>query len=174
MAWATKNFEIGGVVIELPQAMQMTQSFEPFGGVATHRMMSGTGVRQTNWTKLKTNINCEGFIPPGLAAVDWTQPVTVKCGTTRSITSTSNAIAIPAGRRSDTGYEPTAKALVDGNWVATPCNVAGNTATCTVVGGATAYMVEYYPQLNLFLEPPQQTYDRTNGRWSWTVSGEEI
>lgn len=169
--WATKNFQVGNVVIELPQALQMSQSFEEFGGVSTLRMMNGAAIRQTNWRKLKTTITCEGMIPPGLHGLDWTQTNTVKCGVTRSISSTSNVIVIPGARRSD--YLPTAKALLNGMWVDTPVSIATNTATCTVVPGAVSYMVEYYPELSMFLDPPQLTYDRTAGRYSWSITGEE-
>lgn len=172
--WSTPNFQIGNCVIELPQAINFEQTYEEFGGVVTHRMMSGAAIRQTNWSKLRTTLTGDGFLPPGLHGVDWKSSQTLKCGTTRSLASTSNVITLPAARRTDAGYTPTAMALKAGWWQPTPVEVAANVATCTAVSGATNYMVEYYPQLTVFIDPPSITMDRMAGKYRWTINAEEV
>lgn len=181
MGWNTRNFSIGGVVIELPQSIQMTQTYEEFGGVTTHRMMSGASVRQTVWTRLKTTITVEGFLPPGLEGIDWKSAVELKCGLPRTISSAVSNIAIPTNRRTDAGFTPTGSALVDGMWVLTrPCTVSGNVATVAepvdFLGNpltATQYQVAYYPKFTAFISPPNISYNRTSGMYSWTLEAEE-
>lgn len=174
MAWVTKNFQIADVLIEVPQSLSLDQSYEEFGGVATHRMMSGAGVRQRNWVKLRTSISCEGMVPPGLHGIDWTQPQVLKCGVPRSVSSSTNAIAVPAARRSDTGYTPTGKALVNGFWVPAAVGVAGNIVTVATTSGAVAYLIEYYPQFTALLDPPKNSFSRTDSKYRWDISGEEV
>lgn len=174
MSWSTPNFQIGNSVIELPQSINFEQSFEEFGGVTTHRMMSGAAIRQTNWSKLRTTMTGDGFLPPGIHGVDWKSSQTLKCGATRSLSSTSNVITLPAARRTDTGYTPTAVYLKDGLWKSTAVSVVDNVATCTTASGAVAYMVEYYPQITVFIDPPNITWDRMAGKYRWSITAEEV
>lgn len=171
MGWNTKNFTIGGVVIEVPQALGLTQTYEEFGGVFSARMMNGAGYRQTHWTKLRTNLAGDGLVPPGVHAIDWTQPQLLQCSIPRSKTSASNVIALPSGAyRTDTGYIPTGRALVNGTWVPSP--VTGGTVT--TVPGAIAYMIEYIPQFTAFIDAPEVTYDRSSGKFQWSIKAEEV
>jgi len=174
MGWTTRNFAIGTAIIEVPQALQFSQTYEEFGGVNTLRMADGSAVRQSNWSKLRTTLSGEGFVPPGLAGVAWKTQQTLKCGVKRSLQSPSNVIALPAARRTDAGYEPNGYALKDGMWLPSSVSVVTNTATVTAVTGATAYMVEYYPQFTAFIEPPQADFNRTTGTYRWTINAEEV
>lgn len=170
MTWATKNFSIGGVTIEVPQALSFNQTYDEFGGVATHRMLGGNAFRQTNWTKLRTTLSGEGMVPSGLKSIDWTQPQVINCGTTRELSQTSNVFSLPTGTyRTDTGYAPFGFAIVDGYPVKTPATGL----TLTVVPGAAYYVLCYYPVITAFVEPPQVDFDRTAGKWRWAISAEE-
>jgi hypothetical protein len=175
MGWNTRSFSIGGVTIELPQSMQMTQTYEEFGGVTTHRMMSGASVRQTVWSRLKTTITVDGFLNPGLEGLDWKSAMTIKCGLPRAINSASNVIAIPANRRTDGGarYAPLGFVLQNGMWNKTTCSVVGNVATLGVLSGAEQYQVQYWPEFTAFITPPAVSYNRTAGTYSWTIVAEE-
>lgn len=174
MGWTTRNFAIGTAIIEVPQALQFSQTYEEFGGVNTLRMADGSAVRQSNWSKLRTTLSGEGFVPPGLAGITWKTQQTLKCGIARAIQSSNNVIAIPAARRTDAGYEVKGYALKDGMWRPSPVEVVSNTATVTAVSGAVAYMVEYFPQFTAFIEAPQTDFNRTTGTFRWTINAEEI
>lgn len=183
MGWATRSFEVGTVRIEVPQSLNMEQTYEEFGGVTTHRMLDGAAYRQSNWTKLRAVISVSGMVTPGLDGVyvsgnlygiDWLLPQIIKCGVARTLTSASNVIMLPSARRTDSGYEPTGLALVDGMWRETPVALVGNTATLTVVTGAIRYMVGYFPQFTAYIENPAVRFDRTASTYSWTITAEEI
>lgn len=181
MGWNTRNFEIDGVVIELPQSIQMHQTYEEFGGVTTHRMMSGASVRQTVWLRLRTRIVVEGFLPPGLEGLDWKSALELKCGLPRAITSTEASIAIPENHRTDPSHLPTGRVLIDGMWRDSQVAVNGNVVTVEdllddegEVIPASAYMVSYYPKFTAYISPPNITYNRTAGMYSWTVEAEEV
>ena len=74
LSGTANNISIGGVTLTFPQAIELTEAYEEFGGVATHRTITGAAVRQKAWTKKKITLSGVGALPPGLAAVDWTVP----------------------------------------------------------------------------------------------------
>lgn len=166
---------LGGLVIPIGASHGIEQTYEPFGGWVTLRMMSGAGLKQTHWKRLRTRVSGNGLIPPGLSTLDYSQPLTLKCAAVRSIVSASNMIALPSARRADTGYEPYGLAqMPTGDMVGTTCVVVTNTATLGVVTGAIGYAVCYWPEVSVFADPPSETMDVRKGSPSWQLTAEEV
>lgn len=169
-----RTLEIGGLQLPIGASHGIEQNIEPFGGSSLLRMMAGNGVKQTHWKRLRVRISGNGVIPPGLQALDYSQPMTIKCAGVRSIVSASNIITLPAARRSDTGYEPYGLAqLPRGDMVGTICNVVGNVATLAAVTGAIGYAACYWPQLTVFADEPTERVDVRRGARSWDLIAEE-
>ena len=73
------------------EQLQFTQTYETIGGFTVARMMDGAAVKQTNWQKLKTTISATGGLPPGIADLDYTLPITIMCAVPRAITRPTNS-----------------------------------------------------------------------------------
>lgn len=167
----TPNLIIAGV--ELPmQAFPVAQSYAPVGGEFVRRKLSGAAVKQTHWSKLATSISGDGWIPPALAGVDWSVPVSIACVAPRARHSASNSVLLPTARRSDTAV--TAIAIVAGAAVATPCTVVSNTATATIVAGATSYQFLYFPLLSCYSSGPTESLDLSGAVYAWSLDAEEV
>ena len=166
------TLEIGAVVIPEYARLGLEQVYEPVEGAAVLRAADGTAVKQSTWTKLRTVITGTGWIPEGLASLDWSVAQTMKGAAPRSVWSTSNTITVPAARRSDVavrGY-----GIVDGVPVETNVTMSVDTATLDPVTGATSYYVLYWPQFQAFFSPPQQQIDVTGAAVRWRLVGEEV
>ena len=170
-----RTLELGGLVLPVGAAHELEQTYEPFGGWALLRMMSGAGIKQTHWAKLRTKVSGGGVAPPGLQALDYSAPMTLKCAAVRAIASASNVIVLPAARRTDTGYEPYGLAqLSGGDLVYASCSLAGDTATLGIVAGAVAYLAHYWPQLTVIADPPAEHMDVRGAAPGWDLTAEEL
>lgn len=168
-----RTLEIGGLVIPVEAAGDIEQTFESIGGSALSRMMDGAAKKQTHWRKLATRISGSGWAPPGLAGLDYSSQLVLKSCASRAVESTSNVIAVPAARRTDSGYAPTGFAVVGGRYVSTTLSLVSNTATLAAVSGAQAYGVRYWPQLTVYAEFSES--NRAMGAsWSWQITAEEV
>ena len=169
---STVALEIGSVVIPGYASLGLEQVYEPLEGAAVLRATDGTAVKQTAWSKLRTVITGTGWIPEGLATIDWSVAQTMKGAAPRSVWSTSNVIAVPAARRSDVAVR--GFGIVDGVPVETTVSMSGDTATLTTVSGATSYYALYWPEFQAFFSPPQQQIDVTGAAVRWRLVGEEV
>lgn len=144
------------------------------GGSTPHRMLDGSLLRQTHWTKLSTRIAGAGWMPPALAGVDWSVPVEIACVQPRAIHSATVNATLPAARRSDLAENVYATALVSGRLVETPVSVLGNAATATAVAGASGYQFYYYPLLNFDSAGVVESLDMSGAEFGWTIEAEEV
>lgn len=168
------TFELGGVVVPVTAALDLQQQISVIGGASVLRMMNGAARKQTNWQKLAVALSGSGWAPLGLQSLDYSGPLTLKCGLPRAVRSQSTSIALPVGRRTDSGYTPFARAhMADGREVDTPVSIAAHTATVTAVSGAISYAVWYWPQITVLASPPEETFDQASGECSWSISAEE-
>lgn len=174
MSRSGKAFELGGIVVPIHAALDLQQQIEPIGGSALLRLGQGTAIKQATWRKRRITLSASGWCPPGLGALNWNSPLTLKCGLPESITTATTSATLPAGRRTDAGYEPFARAHTAQGWRDTPLALAGNAATITAVSGAVAYQVWYWPELSVYAEPPVQTFDQASAQASWDLVCEEI
>jgi len=164
------SFTIGGIVIILENSDTWSQTYRSKNNGTDHPMGDGSTVRQSlagHAGKLRTTISGEAFDPSPLAALDTTQSLVLKCAKPRVIQSASNVIVLPSERRSDDA--PTGWAIVDGVKVAsTFSDVTDDTYTVTVNGSATAYQVEYVPEITV-LANYNESFDTTSGRHKWSL-----
>lgn len=175
MSRTGKAFEIGGIVVPLRAALALSQQIEPVGGSVTRRLGQGALIKQTTWRKSRITLSGSGWCPIGVGALDWDAPQLLKCGLPEGITSAATSITLPAGRRSDAGYEPFARAhMSDGEWRDTPVGIAANVATVTPIAGAIAYQVWYWPVFTVLAEPPVTSVDKATAQASWELTAEEV
>lgn len=168
-----RTLEINGIEIPLKASHQLQQDYEPVQGVNRVRYMNGGLAQQTAWSgKTLTSISGVGNIPAGLQLIDYTNAITIKCMAERVVTSASNVISVPSARRADYGVE--GRALLDGVWQSTPVSVGGDTATLTVVVGATAYQAIYWPEIVCFADPPTENRNLRTSDYSWSITAEEV
>lgn len=147
----------------LYEALNYSQDISPVGGYSVLRMLDGTGLKQQNWLKNQVSISGSGGIPAGMGDLNYSLPITLKCGAPRSIKRPTNSFTLPS-HRTDTGYEPYVLKLVDGFWV-----------SVNALGTPSEYMTIYYPELTCFFEPPKEGYAwDASSPASWSLSGEEV
>lgn len=164
---------IAGVEIAL-QNYPVRQSYELLGGSFLRRKLAGTAVKQTHWQKIKTSISGDGSSPAALALVNWAVPVEIACVQPRAIHSVTNVATLPAARRNDVPCPVVCRAVVAGLLVATPVSVVVNTATATVVAGATSYHFMYYPKIVCYSAGAGEGMDVPNAEYSWSLDAEEV
>jgi len=174
---------VDGVTVPVFASTTISQTYDKQSATYRSRMRSGTLKQRKVWpsggAKLITTITGSGMIPPGIGEdglVDYDNSFVLSCVGHRAITSTSNVIALPAARRSDSGSEPYARVRVAGTdkWVPTAVSVVGNTATLTTVTGAAQYQCLYFPEITVFADPPTEEKPRHGPEFSWTLVAEEI
>lgn len=147
----------------LYEALNYSQDISPLGGYSTIRMLDGTAVKQSNWLKHSITISGNGGVPLGMSDLDYTKPITLKCGAPRSMVRTANSFVLPT-HRTDTGYSPTVLKFVDGFWI-----------PLAATGTASKYMTIYYPEFTCFFDPPEESYSwDSNPPVSWSLKGEEV
>lgn len=164
---------VGGQIIYMPQGFTLNESLEEFGGYSDMRMMEGSAVRQTHWTKLRANFSGSGFIPSGIRQLDISVSHIIKCGVPHCIVDTDTAATLPTARRTDV---PDICYAVNASGYAqkTPVVVTGDAATATAVAGAVAYLYFYYPQFTAFISPVQESGSRNDSTYSWSFTAEEV
>ncbi len=175
-------FSLGGVMVPIESALDFVQTYEPLGGVARLRMMSGAAVQQVGWRKLRTTLSGAGWWPSGLESLNYDDPLTLWCAAPRTILSASNVIALPTARRTDTGYTPVgyarkyggSTAVGGGELVPTPLSIIADVATLTAVSGATGYQIAYWPILTVLADPPSMEADLPGAAHRWTLTAEEV
>lgn len=167
-------FELGGISVPIQANLGLRQEYRALGGRHKRRMADGSLHLQSNWSKIATTISGDGWVPAGFAGLDFDSALTLKCLAPRSIISASNVLTIPATRRSDGDYLPVGYATVDGERVATPLALVSNTATLTLVSGAQFYEVVYYPELQVYADPPTEQTDAHSAQFRWSITAEQI
>lgn len=173
MSRAGKAFELGGLVIPITAALQLSQDVQVIGGRSGLRFANGASLRQQAWQKLRVTLSAEGWVPLGLDALDFEATMTFKAGVPHALRANGNTITLPTARRTDGGYEPFARAHLPAGDVHTEVEMVGHVATCTAVEGALSYTVSYFPQLTVWADPPEQQFDRANATASWNLALEE-
>ena len=174
MSRSGKAFELGGIVVPIHAALDLQQRIEPIGGSTLLRLGQGAAVKQTTWRKRRVTLSASGWCPPGLDALNWDAPLTLKCGLPESITTATASATLPAARRTDAAPYGFA---VDAIGLLRPVAVslAGNTATLAVWAGAVSYQVLYYPLLTVRAPAGVRVeYDAAGAAAGWELVFEEV
>jgi hypothetical protein len=171
-SWSTPPFRIGGIPIELPQAVNLSMDTPaPSGGFTDLRMGSGAPRRIARWARIKSTISFDGYLPAGLSDLDWTIPQTVQYPMPRSAYSTTNEKELPANRRTD--CPPEAVAWVGGFPRPTPVTMNVNMAVASPFSNATGYTFSWWPEFSA-LVTISESGDRTKGTFQYHIEIEEV
>lgn len=174
MAAQFLTLEVGNLVIPAGAMGNLRVQYEDQAARTDRRTASGAFNRRTAWSgKLRATITADSFAPLGLDTLDQDTAYTVALPVQRSVSSASNVITLPAARRSGGLYDPVGFAVVDGQLVSTQVAVVTNTATCTVVSGASGYRVDYYPSISAYLTVPDTSLDGARATHAWQIVVEE-
>lgn len=181
-------FELGGIKVAPQGALAFRQVYSIEESAAVTRLAGGGAIKDTAWEKLVVTTTGDGRFPPGLAALDYSQPLLMRCAAPRELASTSNVIVLPAARRVDADFVPQAFALLlaagedpltGARWQpATIDSLVANTVTITPVAGALQYQIWYWPELTVFASRPQVDHRGqpagAGQPFSWTLEAREV
>lgn len=166
----TTPIMLGGIPLELHSGAPVL-SEEPIGGEASARLSDGALVSMTHWERMSGTISGSGWMPPGLHGLDYSQPMELRSTKVHSVAGPGLVHTLRGTPRSDVA--PWAQALVGGQWIDTPCALAGSTATMTAVTGATLYRVCWMPIYSVKAKRPSETQDSGTASHSWSITWEE-
>ncbi|WP_268797514.1 hypothetical protein [Pseudomonas huanghezhanensis] len=162
---------LGGVPIVL-HAGAPDQSDTPLLGETVVRLSGGAGVKMTHWGKASGSISGQGWMPPGLDGLDYSQPLELRLTSQECIVGDSLSYALTSLVRPDTS--PKAFALVGSEWVQTSCELDGSIATAGQVIGGTKYMIQWMPVYNVFASKPPKSMSAAQATFGWSIAWEEI
>ncbi|MEB2870311.1 hypothetical protein [Pseudomonas rhizosphaerae] len=162
---------LGGIPIVL-DAGAPDQSDNPLLGESVIRLSGGEGVKMTHWGKAAGTISGQGWMPPGLDGLDYSQPLELRLTAQESMVSNGRVMALTSSPRDD--WAPWAFALVGARWVEVPCVIDGLTVTVDPVAAATKYMAQWMPVYNVFASKPPKTQSSGQGSFGWTIAWEEV
>ena len=171
------NLLIGTLSIPLLSTLEIDQQYQALGTEAILRSVSGRGIKQMTYHKLRIVTSGGGWLPIGLNDVDYTAQHVLGCVIPRAIPAvfSTRQATLPAARRTDSGYIPFGTAILAGDVaVATPVTMSTNTATCTAVSGAVAYRVNYYPAPTVYLMRPDESGSHADASYRWELVAEEV
>lgn len=158
--------KLGGIELSKAGASGLNQNYARTKK-SVRRMMDGTAKAQQNYNpKIQTTINGSGWMLTGWEGLDLSSSITLSCCEAVTVADASNVITITPNRRGDVALR--CFAYVSGEWLSVGFSTVTDTVTVDVTGGATAYMVGYYPEFSAFVELDQ------NGRQGWTLTAEEV
>jgi hypothetical protein len=162
---------LGGLPIVL-HAGAPAQSDEPLLGEAVVRMSEGAAVKMSHWAKAAGSISLAGWMPPGLDGLDYSQPLLLCLTAQECMAGAGLVFALTSTPRPDVA--PWAQALVDNQWVRTPCAYAAGVATVTAVVGAALYMVQWMPMYSVFASKPPKSTDPSTGSFGSQIDWQEV
>jgi len=168
-----KVFKIGSFELPAYAGLDITQRYEPIGGEAILRAVSGRGIKQMTWSKLRVTTSGSGWVPAGLESLDFTAQHLLACITPETVPADllTRQATLPAARRSDGKHIPYGLAqLANGQTQQVTATLAGELATVAAVAGAVRYQVGYYPLLTCWINRPT----RSGPDHSWEFIAEEV
>ena len=169
--WVTPPLRIGGIPVEFPASLGLTEAWEDEGGEINLRAASGALLPQAYWTRRKAVFSGDGPAPAGLDGLDWAEPHWVDCGQPLSVYASGLTVRLPAARRADVALK--GLALVGGGSQETPVELDGDYASLTAVAGAYGYQVQFTPRFRAYLNRTG-SLDRPAGSHAWAITAEEV
>lgn len=162
---------LSGVPIVL-HAGAPDQADTPLLGETVLRLSGGEAVKMTHWGKASGTISGQGWMPPGLDGLDYSQPLELRLTSQECIVGEGRVFALTSRPRPD--VNPWAFALVGAQWEPTTCIFSGTQAEAAIVIGATRYMVQWMPAYRVFASKPPKTQSSGQSSFGWTITWEEI
>lgn len=158
---------LGGVPIVL-HAGAPEESVGPIGGSTVLRMSDGAGVKMQHWQKSAGSIAGSGWMPPGLAGLDYSQPLELRSTKVINHVGAGPDFLLQHTPRPD--MAPWAQALIGDQWVRVPSTFADGVLTVPPIAGATLYQACYMPVFSVFADAPSETQGSSHG---WSINWEE-
>lgn len=160
---------LGGVPIVI-HAGAAAESIEPIGGSSVLRLSTGAAVKQRHWERHSGSISADGFMPPGLAGLDYSLPLELRSTKVQSIVGSGPSFTLTSTPRPD--FPAWAEALVGEEWMPAAVSVEDGKATVVPVAGAQLYRCCWFPVFSVFAERPVES--QSDGTHSWSLSWEEV
>ena len=162
---------LGGIPIVL-HAGAPELSEEAIGGSTLLRLSDGTGIPTTHWEKMAGSISGQGWMPPGLDGLDYSQPLELRTTQVNTMQGTGLVYTLAGTPRPD--VQPWAFALLGNDWRPTPCSTVDGEATVTAVAGATAYQVWWMPVYTVKAQRPPKQQSSASATHSWVIAWEQL
>jgi len=180
MSTVIRLLKIAGQPIHLHESAELRQRYRRIMAKDVGRLGDGSLQIQNGWAgavKLSTEIQGTGPVPAGLWAFDFGSPLLLSCVEPWAIDVAAGTLSVdlPAGRRTDAGSLPFARAF-KGTRLVEPLTVTMtvNTASWSAVLGATGYQVICFPEITASINPPDVEMASRGNRYGWSMSAEEI
>ncbi|HBS81000.1 MAG: hypothetical protein CMK99_13660 [Pseudomonas sp.] len=164
------NIMLGGLPVVL-HAGAPVLSEEPIGGESSVRLSGGALVSMTHWERMSGSISGNGWMPPGLDGLDYSQPLELRSTKVKSVSGTGLSYTLTSTPRPDVA--PWGMALVGELWIDAACSVTDGVATLTAVPGASGYRVCWMPIYSVKAKRPSESQDNGTGSHSWSITWEE-
>jgi hypothetical protein len=160
---------LGGVPIVL-HAGAPELSEETIGGSTVLRLSLGDAVKMQHYEKQAGTISGQGWMPPGLDGLDYSQPLELRTKQVSNIVGAGRAFTLTGTPRPD--FAPWGQALVGDQWRRTACiyDAETNTAELDLVPGATLYQACWMPVYSVFASRPPKSQSSTH---NWSIAWEE-
>lgn len=171
------SFQLGAFSIPTIAGFDIEQQYEAIGGESIFRAISGRGIKQMTFNKLRVITSGEGWIPSGLEALDFAAQHALRCVVPRGIPAdfSTRQATLPSARRADSGFTPFGVAvLADGSIRPVEVSLTGDVATLAAASGAVAYQVSYYPQLTVWITRPSSSGSLSDASYRWELVCEEV
>lgn len=165
------HITLGGLPIIL-HAGAPAQSYRQETGWSDVRLSGGSLVRMAHWSKETISISGTGWMGLGFDALDYTQPLELRCTLPKSITGAGLTYTLNSTPRPDAA--PWAHALVGDQWVKTKVTMSEKKATVASVVGASTYRVSWMPVFNVLVTPPAEAIDAATASFNWQFTAREI
>lgn len=163
--------KLGGIEIPLHAGAPVITDGKLGAGDGSFRLSGGTLVSMERWSKRAGTISAQGWMPPGIGGLDFSQPLELRSTKPRTVGGAGLVHELPFTPRPD--FAPWAFALVAGIWRETPCSTVDGVSTVTAVADAEGYQVWGLPVYSVKATPPDETYDQGAGAHSWLLNWEE-
>ncbi|WP_405120747.1 hypothetical protein [Pseudomonas leptonychotis] len=161
---------LGGIPIVL-HAGAPELSEEAVGGNSLLRMSNGAAVKMTRWEKMAGSISGQGWMPPALDGLDYSQPLELRSTQVSSMQSAGLVFTLPSTPRPD--QAPWGFALVGDQWVPTPADTVAGVTTLDAVAGATLYQAWWFPVYSVFATRPPKSQSNASASHGWSIAWQE-
>lgn len=165
------HITLGGLPIIL-HAGAPAQSYNQEAGWTDVRLAGGSLVRMAHWSKEVIAISGSGWMGLGFDALDYTQPLELRCTQPKTITGTGLTYTLNSNPRPD--VQPWAHALVGRQWVRAGSVANDLAVTVTPVPNAIAYRVSWMPVYVVLARPPAEALDASIAEFSWSFTAQEV